>query len=467
MHPPHPPAAAPAPPASSGPILAVLAFCGIAAALVQTIIVPVLPWLPTLLGISPEAASWLVTSTLLSGAVGTPLLGRLGDMYGKRRMLMISMCLLVTGSLLAVTGGTFAAILVGRILQGASMAVIPLGISIMRDVLPPDRVVAAVGFMSTTLGLGGAVGLPMSALVIEYTNWQTMFVGVALLGLLDLLLISRFVSRSGLRSGGRFDVGGAIGLIVALLCLLIAVSRGQSWGWTSPITLGLFAAAFVFLPFWSLHQLRAVHPLVNLRVSVRRPVLLTNIAAALIGFAMYAGFLATGQLLQAPLSTGYGHGASLVMCGLLMMPSGLAMVVFSPVSARLSNRRGPRFSLLAGASVMAVGYCVYAAAFHQVWQIMVATTLVGAGTALAYSAMPSLIMQSVPETETASANSLNTLMRSVGTSLCSAVVGAVLSSVTMTVGVDILPRGQAFVLVFLLAGTAALSGAFVALRIPR
>jgi len=454
-------------PARTGPVLAVLAWCGLVTALVQTIVVPVLPRLPALLNTTPEAASWLVTATLLAGAVGTPLLGRLGDMYGKRRMLLVSLGLLGAGSLVAVAGGTFTTVLLGRILQGMSMAVIPLGISILRDIFPADRIGGAVGFISTTLGLGAAIGLPLSAVVIQYTNWQTMFLAIAGVAVLDVLLILRFVPPSTLRSGGRFDIPGAIGLTVALLCLLVGVSRGQSWGWASPITLTLFAIPLVCLPFWGLYQLRARHPLVDLRVSVRRPVLLTNLAAVLVGFAMYAGFLATGQLLQAPVATGYGQGASLVMCGLLMAPNGLSMVIFSPVSAWLSNHRGPKVSLLAGALVMTAGYCAYAVAFHELWQVMAASTLVGIGTALAYSAMPSIIMKSVPDTETASANGVNALMRSVGTSLCSAAVGAILSALTMTVGSVALPRAQAYMLVFLLAAVAAAGGGLIASRIPR
>lgn len=447
--------------------MAVLACCGIAVALMQTIVVPILPRLPGLLDVSAQAASWLVTSTLLASAVGAPLLGRLGDMYGKRRTLLISLGMLVAGSALAAAGGTFPAALAGRVLQGLAMAAIPLGISIMRDVLPPERIGSAIGFMSSTLGVGGAIGLPLSATVIEHTSWRTMFAGAAVLGVLDMLLVLRLVPESRVRTGGRFDLFGAVGLTIALLCLLLAISRGQAWGWTSPPTLGLFAIAIAVLPLWSRYQLRVRQPLVDLRVSARRPVLLTNIAAVLTGFAMYAGFMATAQLLQAPPATGYGQGASLATAGLLMMPGGLAMVFFSPVSARLSNRYGPRFPLLVGASVMAVGYCVFATGFHSVGKILLSSTLTSIGAALAYSAMPAIIMRSVPTTETASANSLNTLMRAIGTSSCSAVVGTILSSVTMTVGSQILPRGQAFVLIFVLGAATALLGGIIALRLPR
>lgn len=448
-----------------GPV-AVLAFCGMTVAFMQTIIVPVLPRLPALLGVSPEAVSWLVTSTLLSGAVGAPLFGRLGDMYGKRLMLVVAMTSLVAGSALAAAGGTFGSVLTGRVLQGLSMAVIPLGISVMRDHLPQDRIGTAVGFMSSTLGVGAAIGMPVSALVVQYTGWRTLFAGATALGLLCLLLIVTLVPGAGPRSGGRFDAAGAAGLTVALLCLLTAVSHGAEWGWTSLPTLGLFAVAFAVAPLWGLHQLRIHRPLVDLRISARRPVLLTNVAAILVGFAMYAGFLVTSFLLQAPVATGYGQGASLVTSGLLTMPGGVAMVLFSRVSARLSDRRGPRFSLVTGAVLMALSYAFYAVAHQRIWQVVLGATLVSIGTALAYSAMPSLIMRSVPVTETASANSVNALMRSVGTSSCSAVVGALLSGMTMTIGADVVPRGQAFVLVFLIAGLSALGGAVVALRIP-
>lgn len=444
----------------------VLAFCGVVVAIMQTIVVPLLPHVPELTGATPAAASWLVTVTLLTGAVFTPVLGRVGDMYGKRRVLVASLGVLVVGSVLCAVSSQIGVLIAGRALQGAAIAVVPLGISILRDELPPERVLSAVALMSSTMGIGAAVGLPVAAVVIENFEWHTMFWVSAAIGLLDVVLVLRFVPESSLRSRGRFDVLGALGLAGALVCLLLAVTQGGGWGWTSPATLGLLAAAVVIAPAWGAYELRVRTPMVDLLVSARPAVLLTNIAALLIGFAFYANSLVTGQMVQEPKATGYGLGASLVVSGLCLLPGGVAMVLLSPVSARISGRHGPRTSLVLASVIIAVGYVVRYFTSHSLWTIIAGATVVAAGTAIAYSALPALVMQGVPVGETATANGLNTLMRSVGQAFCSATVAAVLANMTFLAAGRPAPTLGAYQLVFLIAGGAALLALAVALCLP-
>ncbi|MFD9876094.1 MFS transporter, partial [[Kitasatospora] papulosa] len=403
---------------------AVLAFCGVVVAIMQTIVVPLLPHIPDLTGATPEAASWLVTVTLLTGAVFTPVLGRVGDMYGKRRVLIASLGVLVLGSLLCAAGSQIGVLIAGRALQGAAIAVVPLGISILRDELPPERVLPAVALMSSSMGIGAAVGLPVAAVVIQNFEWHTMFWVSAAIGLLDIALVLRCVPESPIRSRGRFDALGALGLTATLVCLLLAVTQGGGWGWTSVPTLGLFVASAVIAPAWGAYELRVRSPMVDLRVSARPAVLLTNVAALLIGFAFYANSLVTGQMVQEPKTTGYGLGASIVVSGLCLLPGGVAMVLLSPVSARISGRHGPRTSLALASGIIAVGYVVRYFTSHSLWTIVAGATVVAAGTAIAYSALPALVMRGVPVGETGAANGLNTLMRSIGQAFCSATVAA-------------------------------------------
>ncbi|OON82538.1 MFS transporter [Streptomyces tsukubensis] len=447
-------------------LVAVLAFCGVVVAVMQTLVVPLLPHIPALTGATPAAASWLVTITLLTGAVFTPVLGRVGDMYGKRRVLLASLSVLVVGSVLCAVSSQIAVLIAGRALQGAALAVVPLGISIMRDELPPARVLSSVALMSSTLGIGAAVGLPIAALVIENYDWHTMFWASAGLGVLDAVLVLLCVPESPLRSRGRFDALGALGLSAALVSLLLAVTQGADWGWTSAPTLGLFLAAVVIGLLWGAYELRFPSPMVDLRVSARPAVLLANIAALLIGFAFYANSLVTAQMVQEPRSTGYGLGASIVVSGLCLLPGGLSMVALSPVSARVSGRYGPKVSLAIAAAVMVVGYLVRFFTSHSLWLIVAGATVVAAGTAMAYSALPALVMRAVPAGETGAANGLNTLMRSVGQAFCSAVVAAVLAGVTFRVGGHTAPTLHAYLLVFLIAAGVALAALVVTLFLP-
>ncbi len=445
-------------------ILAALASCGVLVSISQTIVVPLLPELPRITHSQPADVSWLLTVTLLTGAVFTPLLGRAGDMYGKRRVLLIALASMVIGSLLCASSSDLPVLIVGRAFQGAAVAVVPLGISILRDELEPRRVIPSIAMMSSTLGVGAAFGIPAATLVVEYSNWHTMFWICLGIGLLDFALVLLIVPESPVRTSGRFDVLGAIGLSAFLVCLLLAVSKAGTWGTSA--TIALYAGAAAIVPLWGWFELRSASPLVDLRVSARPGVLFTNLAALLIGFSFYANSLATAQLVQEPKWTGYGPGESIVVSGLCLLPGGLAMVLLSPVSARISSTRGPRFTLAIASVLMAAGYVVRLFTSGDVAGIVIGATVVSAGTAVAYSALPALIMHAVPVTETAAANGLNTLMRTIGQAICSTIVVTVLTNVTLTRAGQVAPALSAYLIVFVIAGVAAAVAAGLVLLIP-
>ncbi|WP_156757115.1 MFS transporter [Actinokineospora pegani] len=447
-------------------VIAVLAFGGITVSLMQTVVIPLVPRLPDLLGAAPADTAWAITATLLAAAVATPTVGRLGDMFGKRRMLLVSLGLLIAGSVLAALSDTLPPMIVARALQGMASGVIPLGISIMRDELPAERLGSAIALMSASLGVGGALGLPAAALLADNVDWHALFWLAAALGVLGTGLVLAVVPESPVRSGGQFDFPGAVGLSVALMSLLLAISKGSDWGWTSAMTLGLFAVAVVVLLVWGWWELRAGAPLVDLRTSARPQVLLTNLASAVFGFSMFAMSLVLPQILQLPRATGYGLGQPMVAVGLVLAPSGLVMMAMAPVSARLSRLRGPKTTLITGALVVAAGYALNVALMSQLWHLVLVSTVIGAGIGLAYGAMPALVMGAVPISETAAANSLNTLMRSIGTSVCSAVAGAVLATMTLRFGPVDLPSPTGFRVILAIGSAAGLVAALIAAFLP-
>ncbi|OLZ73627.1 MFS transporter [Streptomyces sp. IMTB 2501] len=444
----------------------VLASGGILMAVMQTVVVPLLPDLPRLTGASAATVSWTVTATLLSGAVLTPVLGRAGDMYGKRRVLTCALALMTIGSVMCALTSDIGVLIAARALQGAAASVVPLSISILRDELPPDRRGSAVALMSSTVGIGAALGLPLAALVVQYADWHTMFWLTGALGAAGVAATWWAVKESPVREPGRFDTLGALGLAAGLVCLLLGVSQGGAWGWGSARVLGLFLGAVVVLALWWWQQLRAARPLVDLRLVSRPRVGLSHVAALLTGFAFYANSLVTAQLVQAPKATGYGLGLSIVATGLCLLPGGVTMLLLSPVSARISAARGPRTTLALGAAVIACGYAVRIADSRDLWMIILGATVVATGTTLAYSALPTLILRAVPAAQTASANGVNVLMRTIGQATSSAAVAAVLVHHSSPVGGVPIPTLHGYQLAFAMAGAVALAACAAALTIP-
>lgn len=448
-------------------IVATLCFGGLVASLMQTLVVPLQPELPALLGASRTDASWVITATLLAAAVAMPIAGRLADMFGKKRVLLVSAALLVLGSVICAVGSSLVPMVVGRAVQGLAMGFIPVAISLMREVTPPRLTSVAVATMSATMGVGGAIGLPLAAAIYESGDWHVLFWASAALATLMLALTAFVVPSVQDAVGGRLDWDGAIGLSAGLILVLTAITKGNDWGWSSATTLGMLAAGVVVFALWGHYELGHRNPLVDLRTSARPAVLFCNIAGVAIGFGMMAQSIVVPLLLESPKTTGYGLGQTILQAGLWMAPGGLMMMVFAPVSATLINRIGPKYTLMLGATVLGIGYLFAAFMMGSAWQLMLASMVCAAGVGIGYAAMPTLILGSVPLSEAGAAVGLNSLMRSVGTTSASAVMALVLTSSSIDVGGVSFPADSTFTWCFLIGAIAAFIGVAITALVPR
>lgn len=449
----------------SGRLITVLAFAGILGALTQTLVVPLIAELPRIFDTSSTNASWVITVTLLTGAVATPIIGRLGDMYGKKRILLLALVPLLVGSVISAVAGGLVPMIIGRGLQGLAAGTVPLGISLLHDVLPQEKVHGAVALMSASMGIGGALGLPLAAGVAQYASWRVLFWVVAALTALTMvfswLVIPR--DRDDRAAGSRsFDYAGAVVLALGVIALLLGVSKGSEWGWTSALTLSLLIGSVVVFLVWGWWELRTPHSLVDLRATARRPVLLTNIASVLVGFAMYAQSLVLPQLMQLPVETGYGHGQSMLQMGLWMAPMGLGMMAVSPIGGRLTRRYGPKTTLVLGSIIIAIGYGASMFATGSLVALMITSTVASAGVGFAYGAMPALIMATTPGKDKAAANGFNSLMRSFGTTASAAVLGVVLAQLSTPLGEYTVPSLTGFRVSLLIGCAVAVLAAVLA-----
>ncbi|MEV7914084.1 MFS transporter [Streptomyces griseus] len=445
-------------------VLTVLALAGMVFAMLQSLVSPALPVLATEFNAPQNDLSWIVTAYLLAASVATPIAGRLGDMYGRRRVLLITLAILAAGALVAALADNLPLLIAGRALQGAGGAVLPLAFSIVRDELPPQKVGLAVGLLSALLGVGGGIGSVAAGPIIDHLSWNWLFwIPLILIGL-AALGIALLVPASPAGTRGRVDFLGATLLSAALVCLLLPLTNADNWGWSSPLVISLFSAATVFLLLWGLAARRTTNALVDLNMVTHRSVWPINLAALGFGFATFGPFLLVPQLLQAPTETGYGFGKSVTEAGAYLLPATIAMIIFAPLSGALDRRFGSRLPLLTGSILTASSFTLLATARQSPWHVMAAMTLTGIGLGLSSAALTNAILSHVPRSKTAAATSINTLLRTIGGSISTAVLATIL-----TIGAthDGLPGDASFTYGFTICAAAVVLAAIGAILLPR
>jgi EmrB/QacA subfamily drug resistance transporter len=445
--------------------LTVLAIGVLAYALSQTMIAPAMPDIQHSLGITTSAVAWTLTAYLVAASVMTAVIGRLGDMFGKKRVLVITLVAFGVGSAICAVAPSIEVLVAGRVVQGAAGGLFPLAFGIVRDEFPREKVAGGIGLISSILGVGAGFGLIIGGLLVDHASWHWIFWLALALTVVAVIATELVVPESPVRTPGKIDWGGAALLAVGLAAPLIGVSQGGSWGWTDPRTIGLILAGLAVLALFGAFELRQKEPLVNIRTFTFRPVLLTNIATIFVGFAMFAGFVLVPQLAQLPKSTGVGLGTNATVAGLLMLPSTLMMLVAAPLSGRFGARRGSKSPLIAGALATSAALFLYAAAHGSAPLLLLWGALQGAGIGAAFAAMPNLIIEVVPQHQTGEATAVNTLLRNVGASIGSQIAGTVLAShVLASTGAA---SDSGFTLAFAIAAAMGLLAGLIAVAIPR
>jgi EmrB/QacA subfamily drug resistance transporter len=447
--------------------LAILVFAGTAFALQQTMIVPALPVLRDEFGTTTAWATWLLTGFLLSASVAIPILGKLGDQHGKERLLVISLGIFLLGSLGGIFAWDIGSLIGFRILQGAGGAVFPLSFSIIKDEFPPEKVGVAVGAVSSVFAVGGSLGLVLSGLIVDNLSWRWLF-GVGAVGVaIAVVLVFLFVPESPIKTPSRVDFPGAALLSSGLVSLLLALTEGEHWGWTSGRILGLFAGAAVLLVAWGFVELRVPEPMVDMRMLANREVLFANLTALVGGFALFGSFILIPNLLQLPKEVAaYGFGASATLTGLYLLPSAVTGFASGPLAGVMSRHVHAKWPLSLGMALGALGLGLIAVWHSEGWHIVLGMLVLGAGLPMTFAAMAKIIVDVVRPTETAVATGMNTVMRTIGGVVGGQVVAALLAA--ETIRRTTIPAESAFITAFWVGAGGALVGALIALLItPR
>jgi EmrB/QacA subfamily drug resistance transporter len=398
-------------------ILAVLSLAGLAYAVLSSAVIPALPTLQRELHTSETEVTWLLTGFLVSASVGTAIIGRLGDMYGKERLLLWTLLVLAGGTLLAALSQTLGMLIVARVIQGVGGGIFPLAFSIARDEFPREKVAGSIGLMSSILGIGGGVGLVVGAVIVEQLGWHWLFWIPFAVTLLAAFFTWRFIPESPVRAPGHVNWLAAALMSVGISSILIAIAQTTSWGWGGSKTIALFGFGAVVCVLWVLVEVRSREPLVDMAMMRIRGVWTTNLAAFLLGAGMYSSFIVLPQFAQLPESTGFGFGASIVVSSLYLLPCALTMGVLGTAAGAVSRRFGSKRALVVGSLVTAVSFAYAALLHHHPYEMLVTAALLGIGIGLAFAALGNLIVQAVPPTQTGVASGMNTVMRTLGGAL--------------------------------------------------
>jgi MFS family permease len=451
--------------ARPGLLIAGLSVVVLTVAVLQTAVVPVLGIIAHQLNASMVAASWAVTANLLAAAAATPLIGRLADLHSKKHVLLTVLVVVLVGSVLAATTSSLALLILARVLQAASFGLYPIGIAVLREELPKERMGSAMSVLSGTLGFGGGTGLVVVGLLMNgNAGYHRVFWLTTAFTVIVIAIVVLVVPARPRGSTGTIDWLGAAGLAAGLSTALLAITQGNSWGWTSPATLGCAAGGLVILGAWWFWERRAKQPLVSTEMLTQRPILLTNLATVFVGMGLYFAFLGLTQFVQIPYAAaGYGFGATVLQASVVyLLPGALTGFVVALASGRFIDRFGARPVLIIAAVAGIVGFSFIALEHSAPWQIIVASVLANAYISLGYGALPALVVAEVDAGETGVATSMNAIARTVGSSTAAALVAVLLGRTTAGV-----PMESSFVAMFIGgAATAGLAMVLIALSRP-
>ncbi|WFE30742.1 MFS transporter [Solwaraspora sp. WMMD791] len=438
-------------------LCAVLSF-----SLLQTMVIPALPELRTEFRASPSTMSWVLSAFLLTSSVGAVLLGRLGDMFGKKRLMLVSLALLGLGTLTSALAAEAGTLIAGRAVQGLGAATFPLAFGLVRDMFDRDRVPVVIGTISATFGIGFGIGLVVAGPILDHLGWPWIFWISLIAVTIAFAAIATSISETPTRFPGQIDWLGAILVTAGLAAVLLAISQARTW--SLPATAALVVSGAVALAVFAVVERRVDEPLIDLSMLGRRSVLGANLVALLIGSGLYSAFSLVPQFVQTPTDAGYGFGATPTGSGLFLLPMAVTMLIAGPAAGRLGARTGFKSTLVAACVISLAGFVVIAAGLDSAWAIATGAGIIGIGVGFSFSSVINLVVSAVQPQETGVATGVNTIMRTIGGAL-GAQAGPVIVTSALVAGTSV-PAESGYAVAFVVSAAVMAAAALAALAVP-
>ena len=456
------------PPERTPALLAALGMAVCACALEISMLFSALPALVKTFG-DPGTVFWTVTIHYLAAASSVALSGRLGDLYGRRRVLMIVLSVALCGSLLSYFSPSLLGIIVGRGIQGLSAAAIPLAFGLVREQLPPARVPSSIGIVATLAPVTGGIGALLGGVLVDQAGWRTIFAVSAGWMALTLVCLALFVPGRATSSHRRIDILGGVLLPPAIAALLLAIEGAKHWGWLHAGTLGLAAASLALLAFWYRHEAAHPDPLIDVRLLSHRQIGLANLGMALFGLGALQNTQLLSLLLQQPVESGAGLGVSATQVGALFTPFIIVNLVGGPLSGRIAAKHGGRPAALLGMALAAIGWIALALWHDTLWFVMAMAYLQMLGIAMLFAALPNLVVEIAPPDRTSEATGVLSVTRQFAASIGTQVLAFTLATSTVSVpgATAHYPTDDAFTLAMAYIAVVSIVAVFIATRLPK
>lgn len=387
----------------------------------------------------PIKVGWLITIHMLVAAAASPVVGRLGDIRGRKRLVVVLLTLALVGSVLSALSTNLGVVLVGRALQGLSAVVLPLSIGIVRESLPEEKVPMGIGVLTTALGAGAALGLVAGGMIVDHLNWHALFWASAALLAASLAGIAAFVpDRPGTPTRRPIDWIEGLLPVPAIALMLFALGTTKEAGWLAPKVLAMFAVCLVLFALWARRSLRAEEPFVDLRLFQNRNFAVANLITILLGMGTMQIVYVFSAYMQSPGWTAVGLGLTATIAGLAKLPSNLLSFFAGPLAGRLMQRAGNRATVMAGALLAASGWCAAMLLPNVLGLVIALLCVISFGTTMLQAALPNIVVATVPHNRTSEAIGSMQVVRGIAAAIGAQVIAMLLASRTVAA-----PRGGA------------------------